>query len=204
MRGADLLGCGHPDLARVREGEVMQGQHGIGRQEGALADAEDGLHEPLASGVRDVVETEQPARDVGQAAACGDLADLNRRDPEVGRVAGRDVAILVERTLVELAAVGLGEHRGSSFDSGTVLKTVRFRFPDVKGRLPELRFVQLQLVSEAPAMRPSPAPEPAPRSLPAWLGVALEREAGLEGDRIAELDEDMALRLLREARSRPR
>ena len=55
-----------------------------------------------------------------------------------------------------------------------------------------------------PGTRPSPAPEPAPRSLSAWLGAALEREAGLEGERIAELDEDTALQLLLEARSRPR
>jgi hypothetical protein len=60
------------------------------------------------------------------------------------------------------------------------------------------------LRTRTPATRPSPAPEPAPRSLPAWLADALEREAGLEGERVAELDEDTALHLLLEARSRPR
>jgi len=60
------------------------------------------------------------------------------------------------------------------------------------------------LRTRTPATRPSPAPEPAPRSLPAWLGDALERDVGLEGERIAELDEDTALHLLLEARSRPR
>jgi hypothetical protein len=60
------------------------------------------------------------------------------------------------------------------------------------------------LRTRTPAMRPSPAPEPAPRSLPAWLAEALEREAGLEGARIAELDEDGALQLLIETRSRAR
>jgi len=40
--------------------------------------------------------------------------------------------------------------------------------------------------------------------LPAWLADAPEREAGLEGERIAELDEDTALKLLLEARTRPR
>jgi len=70
-------------------------------------------------------------------------------------------------------------------------------------KLSEAEFWEVQR-SRTPATRPSPAPEPAPRSLPAWLGVALEREAGLEGERIAELDEDTALHLLLEARSRPR
>lgn len=59
------------------------------------------------------------------------------------------------------------------------------------------------LRTRTPATRPSPAPEPAPRSLPAWLADTLEREAGLEGERIAELDEETALHLLLEARSRP-
>jgi hypothetical protein len=70
-------------------------------------------------------------------------------------------------------------------------------------KLNETEFWEVQR-SRTPATRPSPAPEPAPRSLPAWLADALEREAGLEGERIAELDEDTALTLLLEARTRPR
>lgn len=53
-----------------------------------------------------------------------------------------------------------------------------------------------------PAPRPSAAPEPAPESLPLWLARALEREAGLTREQIAELDEAEARRLLLEARSR--
>ena len=53
------------------------------------------------------------------------------------------------------------------------------------------------------APRPSPAPELATRSLPLWLALALEREAGLHRDQIAELDVDEARRLLAEARSKP-
>ncbi|MEO5919449.1 MAG: hypothetical protein ABIQ17_07815, partial [Candidatus Limnocylindrales bacterium] len=59
------------------------------------------------------------------------------------------------------------------------------------------------LRTKTPAPRPSPAPEPAPRSLPLWLALALEREAGLHRDQIAELDVDEARRLLAEARSKP-
>ena len=70
-------------------------------------------------------------------------------------------------------------------------------------KLNETEFWEVQR-SRMPATRPSPAPEPAPRSLPAGLADALEREAGLEGERIAELDEDTALKLLLEARTRPR
>jgi hypothetical protein len=39
--------------------------------------------------------------------------------------------------------------------------------------------------------------------LPLWLALALEREAGLTRDQIAELDEDDARRVLVEARSKP-
>ena len=53
------------------------------------------------------------------------------------------------------------------------------------------------------APRPSPAPELTTRSLPLWLALALEREAGLKRDRIVELDEDEARRLLVQARSKP-
>ena len=53
------------------------------------------------------------------------------------------------------------------------------------------------------APRPSPAPEPAPSSLPLWLALALEREAGLTREQIAELDEHEARQLV-EARSKPR
>jgi hypothetical protein len=58
--------------------------------------------------------------------------------------------------------------------------------------------------TKSPAPRPSPAPEPAPRSLPLGLAHALEWEAGLTREQIAELDEDEARRPLIEARSRPR
>jgi hypothetical protein len=53
------------------------------------------------------------------------------------------------------------------------------------------------------APRPSPAPELTTRSLPLWLALALEREADLHRDQIAELDVDEARRLLAEARSKP-
>jgi hypothetical protein len=58
------------------------------------------------------------------------------------------------------------------------------------------------LRTKTPAPRPSPTPEPAPTSLPLWLVLALEREAGLTRDQIAELDEDEARRLLVETRSK--
>jgi len=69
-------------------------------------------------------------------------------------------------------------------------------------RLNEAEFWEV-LGTRSPAPRPSPAPEPAPRSLPLWLVQALEREVGLTGEQIAELDEDAARRLLDETRSRP-
>lgn len=70
-------------------------------------------------------------------------------------------------------------------------------------RLSEAEFWEV-LRTKTPAMRPSPAPEPAPRSLPLWLAHALEREAGLAREQIAELDEQEAHRRLDEARSRPK
>lgn len=70
-------------------------------------------------------------------------------------------------------------------------------------RLSEAEFWEV-LRTKKPAPRPSPAPEAAPRSLPLWLAVALEREAGLTREQIAELDEDDARRTLDEARSKPR
>lgn len=70
-------------------------------------------------------------------------------------------------------------------------------------RLSEAEFWEV-LRTKTPAPRPSPAPEAAPRSLPLWLAQALEREAGLTGEQIAELDEDEARRSLDEARLRPR
>lgn len=57
--------------------------------------------------------------------------------------------------------------------------------------------------TKTPATRPSPAPERPPASLPLWLVLALEREAGLTRDQIAELEEDEARRLLVDARSKP-
>ena len=53
------------------------------------------------------------------------------------------------------------------------------------------------------ATRPSRAPEPPPTSMPLWLVQALEREAGLSSEKIADLDEEAARALLNEARSRP-
>ena len=70
-------------------------------------------------------------------------------------------------------------------------------------RLSEAEFWEV-LRTRTPAPRPSPAPEPAPRSLPLWLAQAHEREVGLARERIAELDEEGARRLLVEARSRPK
>ncbi|MGZ6372854.1 MAG: hypothetical protein ACXWL8_05610 [Candidatus Limnocylindria bacterium] len=70
-------------------------------------------------------------------------------------------------------------------------------------RLSEAEFWEV-LRAGKPAPRPSPAPEPAPQSLPLWLVRALEREVGLTRQRIAELDEEGAHRLLIEARSSPR
>ncbi len=70
-------------------------------------------------------------------------------------------------------------------------------------RLSEAEFWEV-LRTKSPAPRPSPAPEPAPRSLPLWLAGALEREVGLARERITELDEEEARRLLVEARSKPK
>lgn len=70
-------------------------------------------------------------------------------------------------------------------------------------RLNEAEFWEV-IRTKTPAARPSPAPEPAPRSLPLWLAQALEREVGLTRDKVAELDEDEANRLLVDARSKPR
>lgn len=60
------------------------------------------------------------------------------------------------------------------------------------------------LRTKTAAQRPSPAPEAPPASLPRWLAVALEREAGLSSDQIATVDEVEGRRLLDEARSQPR
>ena len=53
------------------------------------------------------------------------------------------------------------------------------------------------------ARRPSAAPERAHASLPLWLAQALDSEARLTRNQIAELDEDEARRLLVDARSKP-
>ena len=60
------------------------------------------------------------------------------------------------------------------------------------------------LRTRRPATRPNPAPEPPPSSLPLWLVLALEREAGLKPGEIADLNEADARARLEEARSRPR
>lgn len=70
-------------------------------------------------------------------------------------------------------------------------------------RVSEAEFWQV-LRTGQPAARPSSAPEPPPASLPLWLARALDREAGLAPDRIAELDEAAARRIIDEVRSRPR
>lgn len=70
-------------------------------------------------------------------------------------------------------------------------------------RLSEAEFWDV-LRTRTPASRPSPAPEPAPLSLPLWLAQALEREVGLTGEQIAELDEISARQRLEEARSGPK
>lgn len=70
-------------------------------------------------------------------------------------------------------------------------------------RLSEAEFWEV-LRTGTPAPRPSPAPEPAPRSLPLWLAQALEREVGLSPNEIAELDDDVARRLLVESSSKPK
>lgn len=80
------------------------------------------------------------------------------------------------------------------------------RFKAILGdqlRLDESEFWEV-LRSKTPTRRPSPAPEPAPASLPLWIAEALERELGLSRERIADLDEREARRLLDEKRSRPR
>jgi hypothetical protein len=70
-------------------------------------------------------------------------------------------------------------------------------------RLSEAEFWEV-VRTRTPAPRPSPAPEPAPKSLPLWLAQALEREVGLTHQRMVELDEEQARRLLVDARSKPR
>lgn len=59
------------------------------------------------------------------------------------------------------------------------------------------------LRARRPATRPSPSPELPPTSLPMWLAQALEREAGLGREQIADFDESDARALLDEVRSRP-
>lgn len=70
-------------------------------------------------------------------------------------------------------------------------------------QLSEAEFWEV-LRTRSPARRPSPFPESAPRSLPLWLAMALEGEAGLTREQIAKLDEADGRRALDEARSRPR
>jgi hypothetical protein len=70
-------------------------------------------------------------------------------------------------------------------------------------RVNEAEFWEV-LRTRTAAQRPSPQPEPAPKSLLLWLAQALEREVGLTGEQIAELDELDARHRLDEARSRPK
>lgn len=69
-------------------------------------------------------------------------------------------------------------------------------------RVNEAEFWEV-LRTKRPALRPSAAPEPPPAGLPLWLARALEREAGLTRDQIAQLDEQTARDLINEVRSRP-
>ena len=108
------------------------------------------------------------------------------------------------------------DHYRKTLSDGEILRTSasRARRKSMSpGRFRAILSYQLRLSADefwevlrtkAPARRPSPAPEAPPVSLPLWLAVALEREAGLSRDRIATLDEVEARRLLDEARSRQR
>ena len=70
-------------------------------------------------------------------------------------------------------------------------------------RISEAQFWEV-IRTGRPAVRPSPSPEPQPASIPLWLARALEREAGLSPDRIAELDEASARAIVDDVRSRRR
>ncbi len=56
-----------------------------------------------------VVPDNEPICDVLNTAALGDLAQLHRSDADIGRVSGRDVAIAVERPLVQSASCRIGQ-----------------------------------------------------------------------------------------------
>lgn len=122
---------------------------------------------------------------------------LRHDDWEEDRATGHD---FFEKTLPDSEILRTHASRSSS-------KTMSpGRFKSILSdqlRLSEAEFWEV-LRTKTAAPRPSPAPEPSPMSLPLWLAQALEREVGMSGDQIAELDEEQARQLLVEARSKPR
>ena len=95
-------------------------------------------------------------------------------------------------------------HTHASRSGGKAISPGRFKaILSDQLRLNEAEFWEVLRIRE-PATRPSLAPEPPPASIPMWIAEALEREAGLSRERIADLDESHARALIDEVRSRPR
>src|SRR5665213_1228438 len=79
------------------------GQVGLG------TDAEHRLHELITTGSRDVVEAIEAVGDMLDTAPVSDLAELDDRHLEVLGVACRDVAVLIEGSVAQSAAVGVSK-----------------------------------------------------------------------------------------------
>lgn len=121
----DATGRHDADAPRISKPEVVQGEHRIACEDGLFADSEHRLHELVPGSGRDVLEAVQALADMLEATALVELAQLHRGHAEIVRVLGGDVAVLVERPLVEPAAVGVS-HRHSASIANTVPLSVRF------------------------------------------------------------------------------
>jgi hypothetical protein len=87
--------------------------------------SQDRFHVLVVSGGRNVLEPVKAVGDVVKPSTLSKLAELDRRNPELGGVAGRDIAVLVECPIMKSSTIGIGQHVRLPDVVTTVPKTVR-------------------------------------------------------------------------------
>lgn len=119
------VGCADPYPLPGGEPQVVEREDGVVAEVRIPADAQHGLHEFVPPAPADVLEPVQPVGDVFETASRRQLPQLDGRHPEVGRVLGRDVAVLVQSPFPHPATIGIGQAHRFTPAFYTVPKTVR-------------------------------------------------------------------------------
>ena len=106
----------------------MQCQNGVEGEERVVTDTKHRFNHFLLAGPWYIFEAVQPVRDMLDTPALGDLAQLNRGNADVASVSGRDVAVAVERPLVQSSSCRVSEHHANHLGhnrtgNGTVVTT---------------------------------------------------------------------------------